>query len=368
MADGPWVISARILDYLTAIALAVAALAVRWSLQRWLGALQPFAPGFVVIALSVITLGWRPAVITAIVAYAGGTYLFVQPEGTVMWTRPQDILALLTFGLSAGLIIFIGHRARRAERQLSKANQELREADRKKDEFLATLSHELRNPVSVISTAVAVLEAGDNDPRQRSTVGVLSRQAAQIRRLVDDLLDVGRITRGRLALRTAPVDLRTCIEQAAEGNDHAVSRKRQQLQLHLPQTPIEVDVDHARMVQVVSNLIDNASKYSPEEAEIRVVVLDGDAVSIDVTDTGPGIDAHVLPHVFDIYAQGGASGSDGLGLGLGLCKRIVEMHGGTIEAAPNPNGRGACFRIRLPKLAAERAASEAHMQPASPHN
>ena len=343
--------SAPILDYLIAIALAVAALALRWSLQPWLGALQPFAPGFVVIAWSVLTLGWRPAVITAIVAYVGGMYLFVQAEGgTVLWTRPQDILALLTFGLSAGLVIFIGHRARRAERQLAKANRELREIDRRKDEFLATLSHELRNPISVISTAVGVLEAGDNDARQRSTIAVLSRQAAQVRRLVDDLLDIGRINRGRLALRTAAVDLRTCIEQAAESNDHAVSRKRQQLQMQMPQTPIEVDIDHARMVQVISNLIDNASKYSPEQAEIRVVVADGDVVTIDVTDTGPGIDANVLPHVFDIYQQGGTSGSEGLGLGLGLCKRIVEMHGGTIKAASNPNGQGACFRIRLPKL------------------
>jgi|KBSMisStaDraftv2_1062788.scaffolds.fasta_scaffold66860_3 signal transduction histidine kinase len=360
--------STRTLDYLTAVALAVAALAVRWSIQPWVGPLQPFAPGFAVIAWAVLTLGWRPAVLTAIVAYVGGNYLFVQPEGPVLWTRPQDILALLTFGLSAGLIIFIGHRARRAERQLAKANQELREADRKKDEFLATLSHELRNPISVITTAVSVLEAGDNDPRQRSTIEVLSRQAAQIRRLVDDLLDVGRITRGRLALRTASVDLRICVEQAAEGNDHAVSRKRQQLQLQLPQTPIEVDIDHARMVQVISNLIDNASKYSPEQAELRVVVVDGDVVSIDVTDTGPGIDAAVLPHVFDIYAQGGASGSEGLGLGLGLCKRIVEMHGGTIEAASNPQGQGACFRIRLPKLVTAGANPEPHMRPASPRN
>ena len=345
---------ARTLDYLTAVSLAVAALAVRWSLQPWLGLLQPFAPGFVVIAWSVLTLGWRPAVLTAIVAYVGGTYLFVQPEGPVLWTRPQDILALLTFGLSAGLIIFIGQRARRAERQLAEANEELRAADRKKDEFLATLSHELRNPISVISTAVAMLEE-DNDPRRRSTIAVLSRQAAQIRRLVDDLLDVGRITRGRLALRVAPVDLRTCVEQAAESNDHAVSRKRQELQLHLPQAPIEVDVDHARMVQVISNLIDNASKYSPEEAKIRVLVADGDMISIDVTDSGPGIDADVLPHVFDIYEQGGASRSEGLGLGLGLCKRIVEMHGGTIEAASNPLGNGACFKIRLPKLGTEGA-------------
>src|SRR6478735_3373765 len=188
MSAGAMDIRERTLEYLIAITLAVAALVVRWGLQPWLGNLQPFAPGFVVIAWAVITLGWRPAVITAIVAYVGGTYLFVQPGAPGLGTRVQDLVAVLTFGLSAGLIIFVGHRARRAEQQLARANEELRAMDRKKDEFLATLSHELRNPVSVISMAVARLEAGEPDSRFRSAIAALSRQAAQIRRLVDDLL------------------------------------------------------------------------------------------------------------------------------------------------------------------------------------
>ncbi len=339
----------RTLEYLIAITLAVTALVVRWALQPWLGNLQPFAPGFVVIAWAVITLGWRPAVITAIVAYVGGIYLFVQPGAPGLGTRLQDLVAVLTFALSAGLIIFVGHRARRAEQQLARANEELRAMDRKKDEFLATLSHELRNPVSVISMAVARLEAGEPDSRVRSTIAALSRQAAQIRRLVDDLLDVSRITRGRLALHTGPVDLRRCVEQAAEANDHALSRKRQRLHLQLPQKSVDVEVDHVRMVQVVSNLIDNASKYSPEQAEVTVRVADGNVISIEVTDTGPGIAPDVLPHVFETYEQGGPAHSEGLGLGLGLCKQLVEMHGGTIEAASNPNGHGASFTIRLPR-------------------
>jgi len=345
------------LDYLIAVTLALVALGLRWVIQPWLGSLQPFAPGFVVIAWSVITLGWRPAVVTAIVAYIGGTYLFVQPGAPGLGTRLQDVIAVTTFGLSAGLIIFIGHRARRAERQLADANEELRAVDRKKDEFLATLSHELRNPVSVISTAVARLEAGEQDPRLRSTIAALSRQAAQIRRLVDDLLDVSRITRGNLALHPEPLDLRTCVQQAAEANGDALSRKRQQLHLRLPQTSIDVEADHARMVQVISNLIDNASKYSPEQAHITVGVVDGDVIAIEVTDTGPGIAADVLPHVFEIYEQGGPAHSEGLGLGLGLCKHLVEMHGGTIEAASNPEGCGACFSIRLPKPSSKRASA-----------
>jgi signal transduction histidine kinase len=340
--------AATILDYATAVALAVAALAIRWGLHPWLGPMQPFAPGFVVIAWAVFTLGWRPAVLTAVVAYLGGTYLFLQPEG-VHWTRPQDIAALLIFSLSAGLIIFIGHRAREAERQLAKANEQLKEADRRKDEFLATLSHELRNPIGVITTAVANMEAGEQDPRRRSTLAIVSRQAAQIRRLVDDLLDVGRITRGRLTLRVAPVDLRNCVARAAEGHHHAIAGKQQRLTIDVPAAPVQLLADAARIVQVLSNLIDNASKYSPDRADISVSVADGEIVTVEVTDSGPGIDPDVLPRVFDIFDQSGSPESEGLGLGLGLCKRIIEMHGGRIEATENPRGQGACFRIALPK-------------------
>ncbi len=341
----------RPLDYLFAAGLAAIALAARWALTPWLGPVQPFAPGFVAIAASVLTFGWRPAVLTAAMAYAGGTYLFVQPVGLLFQGRPQDIAALLTFTVSSGLIIFMGHRARRAERELARANEQLREADRKKDAFLATLSHELRNPVGVISTAVATLEGREHDARTQAAVGVLSRQASQIRRLVDDLLDVGRITRGRLTLHAAPIDLRTCVEHAADASRDAVTAKQQSLVVSVPPTPVQMHADHTRLVQVLSNLIDNASKYSPARAEIRVTVADLDAdVTIEVTDDGPGIAPSVLPHVFDLFDQGTAtSSSGGLGLGLGLCKHIVEMHGGTISAAANPRGQGASFLVQLPR-------------------
>ncbi len=341
----------RPLDFVFAAGMAVAALAARWALIPWLGPMQPFAPGFVAIAASVLTFGWRPAVLTATIAYAGGAYLFVQPVGRLFQGRPQDIAALLTFTASSGLIIFMGHRARRAERDLAIANDQLRDADRKKDVFLATLSHELRNPIGVITTAVATLEIGEHDTRTKSTIGVISRQAAQIRRLVDDLLDVGRITRGRLTLQAEPVDLRTCVEHATEGCRDAVAAKQQALVASVPPDPVHLHADPARLVQVLSNLIDNATKYSPARAEICVTVADhGEAVTIEVADDGPGIAPSVLPHVFDLWDQGAAvSSSGGLGLGLGLCKHIVEMHGGTITAVPNPRGKGSSFVVRLPR-------------------
>jgi signal transduction histidine kinase len=342
----------RPVDFVSAVGVALAALGVRALLQPWLGTLQPFAPGFVAIAASVLFFGWRPAVLTAIVCYAGGTYLFVQPHENPLSLRLQDIAALVTYGLSSGLIIFIGHRARRAEQNLARANEQLRATDRKKDEFLATLSHELRNPVGVITTAIANLEARVHDQPTRATLGVLSRQAAQIRRLVDDLLDVGRISRGRLALRPARTDLRSAVEHAVESSRDAAGRKRQSLAVSVPPHPVDMHVDQARMVQVLSNLIDNATKYSPEGAAISVAIHDGAYVRLEVTDDGPGIDPDMLPNVFDLFDQSGASSSGGLGLGLGLCKRIVEMHGGRIEALPNPRGNGSSFVISLPKLTA----------------
>lgn len=343
----------RPLDYLFAAGMAAIALAARWALTPWLGAVQPFAPGFVAIAAAVLTLGWRPAVVTATIAYVGGTYLFVQPEGGVVPTRAQDVAALLTFGTSAGLVIFMGHRARRAERDLAQANEQLREADRKKDRFLATLSHELRNPVGVITNAVAALQRREHDPRTQSAINLLSRQCTQIRRLVDDLLDVGRITRGRLTLQAAPVDLRTCVDHATDGVRDALAAKQQALKVSVPTHTVEIHADPARLVQVLSNLLDNASKYSPAHAKICVLVVDlGSAVTIEVADDGPGIAASVLPHVFDLFDQGTAtssSGGLGLGLGLGLCRHIVEMHGGSISAAANPRGTGSSFLVRLPK-------------------
>ncbi len=249
-------------NYAFAATFALVALGTRALLQPWLGSMQPYASGYAAIAAAVWFFGWRPGLLAAVICYLGGTFLFVGPSGLGVLTTPQGLAAVTVFSFSAGLIITIGHRARLAERKLAEANELLRETDRKKDQFLATLSHELRNPVGVISSAVATLETSEQpDARARATIAILARQAAQIRRLVDDLLDVGRITRGRLALHPERVDVRTCVEHAAEASRDALARKRQTLVTSLPEQPVDLRVDHARIVQVVSNLIDNASKY-----------------------------------------------------------------------------------------------------------
>jgi signal transduction histidine kinase len=211
------------------------------------------------------------------------------------------------------------------------------------------LSHELRNPIGVIATAVRRLERDERDPARQSTIAILSRQVAQVRRLVEDLLDVGRITRGRLTLHPETADVRRCLHDAADAHRDTVARKRQLLRVTIPSDPVIVTVDAARLVQVLSNLVDNASKYSQEGAEIQLALSTSSAARIEVSDDGPGIAPDVLPQVFDLLDQGPASQSGGLGVGLGLCKEIVELHGGSIEAMPNPHGRGTTFVIELPK-------------------
>ncbi len=337
--------------YAAALLFALIALGARATASRWLGPLQPYASGWVAIAASVWFCGWGPALLAAVVSFVGGTLLFVVPVlGPRSWGSAQEIAAAATYGLSAGLIIAIGHRARLAERRLAEANSELRAADRTKDEFLATLSHELRNPVSVIASALAVLESGQHDPRSRSAIAIVSRQSAQIRRLVEDLLDVGRITRGRLVLRTERADVRRSIELAVEATRHQLALKEQSLSVSAPEQPVDARVDAVRVVQVLSNLLDNASKYSPKGAHVALRLSDSDhRVTIEVSDNGPGIDPAVMPHLFDLFDQGGSSASGGLGLGLGLCKRLVEMHGGMITARPNPGDQGTTFTVTLPK-------------------
>jgi signal transduction histidine kinase len=337
--------------YAAALLFSLIALGARAMASRWLGPLQPYASGWVAIAVSVWFFGWGPAFLAAVVSFVGGTILFVVPAfGLRSWASVQEIAAAATYGLSAGLIIAIGHRTRLAERRLAEANRELRAADRTKDEFLATLSHELRNPVSVITSAVAVLETGQHDPRSRSAIAIVSRQSAQIRRLVEDLLDVGRITRGRLVLRTERVDVRRSLELAVEANQRHLALKEQSLSVDAPKAPVDARIDEVRVVQVVSNLLDNASKYSPNGAHVALRLTDSaDLVTVEVSDNGPGIDPAVLPHLFDLFDQGGSSASGGLGLGLGLCKRLVEMHGGMISAESNQQGQGTTFTLTLPK-------------------
>ena len=229
----------------------------------------------------------------------------------------------------------------------------LKEADRRKDEFLATLAHELRNPLAPIRQASAVSRLPQaTEAQKRWSHEVIERQVRHMALLLDDLLDVSRITRGRLALRRGPNALGDMIEAAVETARPLVDSRRHQLDVVTPQARILMQADPLRVSQVVANLLTNAAKYTDPQGHIRLVAaLDGDDVVIEVSDNGIGIAPESLPAVFDMFTQlrGTGDRASGLGIGLALTKGLVELHGGSIGVRSDGGGRGSVFTVRLPR-------------------
>jgi CheY-like chemotaxis protein len=229
----------------------------------------------------------------------------------------------------------------------------LRETDRRKDEFLATLSHELRNPLAPIRTALEVMRLARTDPdiveQARLT---MERQLRHLVRITDDLLDVARITQNKVELRREPLDLRAVIQSAIEATRPLIDAQDLTLTLELPRLPIWTDADFTRLAQVFSNLLNNAVKYTERGGEIRVTAaVRGAFVSVAVADTGVGIEPGMLTPIFDMFTQLQAHRDrtqGGLGIGLTLAKRLVVLHGGTIEARSDGPGRGSTFIVQLP--------------------
>jgi PAS domain S-box-containing protein len=232
----------------------------------------------------------------------------------------------------------------------------LAEANRRKDDFLAVLGHELRNPMAPIRNAVDILHLlkSERDPRIDWALAVLDRQAAHVSRLLDDLLDVSRIIRGQLKLERRPVALRGLVQQAVDGVWPAVTERRHRLVVDLPEPGILVDGDPVRLSQILLNLLLNAANYTQEGGEIRVAAQVEDAeVAVTVQDNGPGIPAARLEYLFDPFAQGerhDRATPGGLGLGLTISRRLATLHGGRLEAHSDWPRPGSEFRLCLPRL------------------
>ena len=230
---------------------------------------------------------------------------------------------------------------------------DLREADQRKDEFLAMLAHELRNPLAPIRYAARVLGKLDlEEPRVQWARDVIERQVAHLARLVDELLDISRIARGKITLKKAPLELSELVRQACEAAQPLMSAKGHRFEVMIPETPVTIDGDLVRLVQVLQNLLDNAAKYTPERGRVELVAgLSGREVEIEVRDNGAGIPASLLPEVFELFRQGEHgpdSSRGGLGIGLTLVRQLVELHGGRVEAHSAGLGQGASFTVRLP--------------------
>jgi signal transduction histidine kinase len=253
----------------------------------------------------------------------------------------------------------------------ARAEQALKEADRHKDEFLAMLAHELRNPLAPIHNAVELMRMKPlDDPQLTWAQDVIARQLTYLTRLVDDLLDVSRITRGKINLARQVVELEGLISRAVETVHPLFDERRHQLTLELPEPGVQVFGDPTRLTQAIANVLGNAAKYTDTGGQISLmsVVHDGD-VEIRVRDNGIGIRPELLPHVFELFTQiehQDGRAQAGLGIGLALVQRLVQMHQGEVTAASEGPGRGSEFVIRLPRLRAELGPVEARPQLQAP--
>jgi signal transduction histidine kinase len=248
--------------------------------------------------------------------------------------------------------------ARKAvEAERERLVEALRDADRKKDEFLGILSHELRNPLAPIRNSIYLLKHADPaGPQARRARDVIDRQTSHMTRLVDDLLDVTRIARGKIELRRERVDLAEVVTRAGEDHRSLLTERELELSLEIPGETTWVYGDETRLAQIVGNLLQNAAKFTAPGGSVTLGLRSSDGwAEVSVQDTGVGIEPRLLGQVFDPFVQAErtlARSSGGLGLGLALVKGLTELHGGTVSVSSEGVGRGSEFRIAVPVLAA----------------
>jgi signal transduction histidine kinase len=255
--------------------------------------------------------------------------------------------------------------------QQRRALELLEDADRRKTEFLATLAHELRNPLAPVRSAVHLLRTGSDaaaaDVAAARAYAVIDRQMNHLTRLIDDLMDVSRIAQDKLELRKSPVLLSDIIAGGVDASRHALEAQGHELSVTLPPEDLYLDGDTVRLVQVVTNLLTNAGRYTPAGGSVNVAAeRDGAEVVVRVTDSGIGIAPDQLPRIFDIFFQaerGNRRGQHGLGIGLALVRRIVGLHGGSVSAHSEGPGQGSTFTVRLPLF--DSASGGAATSPAS---
>jgi signal transduction histidine kinase len=316
-----------------------------------------FALPLVLGPLTELTMGWVPEELSTALSACG----LAAAMTLVIWrglARMQDLQQQ-----RSALLAELEERVTARTSELAETNAQLRDskerlldANRHKDEFLAMLSHELRNPLAPIRTGVELLKGSDTTPAVRAEVHrVVERQMTHLVRLIDDLLDVSRINAGKLALQVERLDLRDVVEHAVESTRHIVDRAQHELRVVLPARPAEVNGDPTRLAQVAANLIQNACKYTPRHGQVAVEVREAaECVELRVRDNGAGIPLEFLPRVFEKFEQLAPVNEDsqgGLGLGLALVRGIVALHGGSVEAMSDGLRKGSEFIVRLPRAA-----------------
>ena len=276
-----------------------------------------------------------------------GERRFLRRDGESIWAKIAVSPALESEAAGARCVAVIEDVTERKH-----AEEDLREADRRKDEFLATLAHELRNPLAPIRNSLHIFRmAGIHDPNVERVADMMERQVQHMVRMVDDLLEVSRISRGKIELRKERTELASILRNAVDTSLPLVEAGRHRLSVEVPDEPLMLDADPVRLAQVFANLLNNSAKYTPDGGEISVrVTVEQDMAVVCVRDNGEGIPPQMLGRVFHMFTQvsTGSRAQGGLGIGLTLAKTLVHLHGGTIEAFSEGRGRGCEFVIRLP--------------------
>ena len=343
-----------------AVAVTLAAVFLRWFLDPWLGDEVPYITLYGAVAISVWFGGLGPAVLAMVLGYAIINVRYISVVPGISVTGPAEHLALILFTLSCALIIVLGEAMRRArdryrvsDAEVKARAAELQRAGENKSRFLAVLSHELRNPLAPLRTGLWLLRQRE-DPATKETHDVMERQIAQMARLIDDLLDVSRIDRGKLEMRTQRLAIDAVLRTAIDTAKPNIDAQGHELVVQTPPQPLYVEGDLVRLAQVVSNLLNNAAKFTPSNGRIELGARAEDGnVLVRVADNGIGIAPERLNEVFEMFVQLDArhkGSGGGLGLGLTLARSIARRHGGELEARSAGHGKGAEFIMRLPRV------------------
>jgi two-component system CheB/CheR fusion protein len=346
--------------YSLAVFSTMAATWVRCLLTQWVEDRGPFGLYFLSVLLTAWLAGTGPAFAALGLGVVCAAHFIMAPAGSLMIDDPADAYALAVYVIVSVAAILLFRRTasqhnlaegRACENEVLSA--ELREADRRKDEFLALLAHELRNPLAPIRTSLELMDRSSGDPvREKALRRSIRRQLEQLVGIVDDLLDVSRFVRGRLELQKECVDLRDVVEIALETAQPLLDDKGHDIRFLRPVDPVYVRGDKMRLCQVVTNLLSNAAKYTPRHGKVRVLLdSDGGHAALHVVDNGIGISPEDQSRIFELFTQGDVSPTrdyGGLGLGLAIVRQLTAMHQGEVSVHSEGAGHGSRFTLTLP--------------------
>lgn len=361
-------------NWWSACLFACVATAVAWVIHLLvidllMGAKAPFLLFYFSLASAAWYGGLRGGLLaTALGALLGFFHLSIHHLTGIQGAVPGPHEGIET-AVSAALFIITGGFISFLFDSLERTQDALYRADRRKNEFLATLAHELRNPLAAISNAAEVLRTAKDEAVRERAVGIIGRQARQMTQLVDDLMDVARITHDKIVLRREPVLLSDAINAAMESVKPLMTQKKHTLLAAVPPQPVWLDGDITRLTQIFTNILNNAAKYTDPGGTIRIdAAMKGGEAKVTISDNGEGITPDMMPRIFDMFTQANGESDrsqKGIGIGLSLVRKLVQLHGGSVSAHSDGLGKGSQFTVRLPtaKGAGISAAPEHKDQP-----